>query len=137
MKTFSRPMAATAMGLALAMAGCNGASLTNGPPPAASDKAGVRTDLRPPATPDRGEIAAEGSAPGAGGTSLGGTGTSGGNAARGGGLAGGQGDSPNLGKGDDQVRATPPTVTAPAPNSAAGGDKPAGNIKVGTPTSPQ
>jgi len=137
MKTFSRPISATAMGLALALAGCNGATLTNGPPPAAADKAGVRTDLRSPDAPNRGEIAGEGAAPGAGGTSLGGTGTDAGSAARGGGLDGGQGGSPDFKTGDDKVRATPPTVTADSPNSAAGGDKPAGDIKVGTPKSPQ
>lgn len=137
MSTKSRPATAPALALLLALAGCNGATLTNGPPPSSADKAAVRTDLETPAAPDRGEIAGEGTATGAGGTDLGTTGHDGGNGARGGGSQGAEANSPDLGKGDDTVRSTPPTLTAPSSNSAAGADKPPGNIKEGTPRSPQ
>ena len=133
-----RSVAATAaLGLALAAgAGCtNNAGLTNGPPPVSSEKQSTRTDLPTPEAPDKGT--SPGSVNTAGGNDLGGTGSSGGTGARSGGTEGAEANSPDLGKGDSAVRATPNAITAPSSNSAAGGTKPAGDIKVGTPKGPQ
>jgi len=134
----TRSAAATAaLGLALAAgAGCtNTAGLTNGPPPVAADKAGTRTDLPTPEAPAK--ATAPGSVNTAGGNDLGGTGSNGGTGARSGGKEGAEANSPDLGKGESTVRATPNTIEAPSGNSAAGATKPAGDIKVGSPKSPQ
>lgn len=122
--------------LALALAGCtNNAGLTNGPPPTSSDKAATRTDLRTPAAPDRGEPSD--ALHTAGDSDLGGTGTSSGTGARNGGKEGAGATSPNPGKTEGTNQANPPAIVSPAPSSAAGGTKPAGNIEVGTPKGPQ
>ena len=138
MTSLTRSVAATAaLGLALAAGtGCtNDAGLTNGPPPVSTEKQSTRSDLPTPEAPDKGT--APGSVNTAGGNDLGGTGSSGGTAARSGGKEGAEANSPDAGKGDSAVRATPNAVDAPGGNSAAGGTQPAGDIKVGTPKSPQ
>ena len=128
-------LAAAALVLGLA-AGCtNNAGLTNGPPPGDMTKPATRTDLPTPAAPD--QATPPGAVGTVGGNDLGGTNPSGGSGSRSGGKEGAEATNPDLGKGDGSVRATPNTVDAPSPNSAAGATKPAGDIKVGSPKSPQ
>src|SRR5689334_9920671 len=67
-----------------------GAGLTNGPPPAGSEKPAVRTDLPTPPPPDRGEIVGE----------FGDDQTTSGPGGRGGGREGGYPDQPKPKQGD-------------------------------------
>lgn len=106
----------------------NNAGLTNGPPPAAGEKAAGRNDLP-------GAVSAS---PGAPVGTLGDTATGSGTGGRGGGDQSGQTNQPRTDAtaDADTVRANPPVLSGGAPNSAGGGTKPAEPIQTGTPRSP-
>lgn len=118
---------------AAATLGCDtappGGGITNGPAPdTSSEKPAIRTDGPDRDRTDQGELKGAGGLagmPDGGGAKDSGTGGKGGNS----------GEGP-------PAKATSPTSApvakgATGPNSAAGATKPAGDIKVGTPKSPE
>ena len=125
-----RPLVVPFLAVSAALlAGCDrtsgtNAGLTNGPPPAASEKQGQRSDLPPSAIPDREEP-------------LGRLGDESTNAGTGGVGSTDEGSADPSSADPNSVRATPTARAGGAPNSAGGGTTPPEPINTGTPRSPE
>lgn len=118
-------VASLGLSIGCADTGPPGAGLTSGPPPSGSnEKPGSRTDL--PTSVDPGPTEPLGP--------IGDRTTSGGTGARGGGDVRSRPEQPA--GGNDSTRATPPTIEAGSPNSAAGATKPAEAQETATPEVP-